>query len=667
MNITELARKLKITTKELKQKLPELGFDIGMKAIKVDEQIAQKIIQAWPELIKKFKKIETKEEKEEIKPKEEAIITIPPFITVHDFASSLNLPPAKVISELIKNGVLANINERIDYEIAAIVAEDLGFKVKKGTEEVEIKEKKREEIKKLIKKENKSKLILRPPVVAVMGHVDHGKTKLLDAIRETNVADKETGGITQHIGAYQIKKKERVITFIDTPGHEAFKTMRTRGGEVADIVVLVIAADEGIKPQTLESIKIIQEEKLPFLIAINKIDKPEADTERVKKELSEINLMPEDWGGKTICLKISAKTKEGLDELLEMILLLTDLEKEQLLVDPAQEPIGTVIEAHLDKNEGPVATVLIQAGTLKIKNLVVVGGIYGGTQGKIKALKDFQNQPIKRATPGMPVKILGLKKVPKTGDILQGLENIKELKRKIKEIKIKQTSTPVEIQTKSSSKEEKVKFLNIILRTDVLGSQEAISGALENIKHPEIKINIIKKGLGNILETDILRAETITQRGDKVWIVGFHVIASPQIITLAKEKNIEIKTYKIIYELIEDVKNELVKLLEPERIKTELGKVEVIALFRKEKNYQIVGGKIKEGRVLKDALAEIYRKEKIINKGIIKQLQITRQDVGEARAGSECGLKIEGQNLNIQMGDVLEIYQEEERIKKLED
>jgi translation initiation factor IF-2 len=438
--------------------------------------------------------------------------------------------------------------------------------------------------------------------------------------------------------------------------------MRARGGGVADIAVLVVAADDGVQPQTLESIRIIQEEELPFLVAINKIDKPEADIDRVKKGLAEINLTPEDWGGKTVCVPVSAKTKQGLDDLLEMILLLADLEKDRLLSDPNQKAVGTVIEAYLDKGEGPVAAVLIQAGTLKPKDLVITGGHYGGVEGKIKMLKDFNGQIIKKAKPGMPVRVLGLKKTPKVGDILQGLENIKDLKERIKEKK----SSLIETKAQVISSQEEKKALNIIIRTDVLGSQEAICQALEKIKHFEVGINIIKKGLGNILEADVLQAEAVNKEGGKVYLIGFHVTASPQVNLLAKEKNIAIKIYKVIYELIDDVKKALQELLEPERIRVDLAELEVIAFFRKQSSYQIVGTKVKQGLVSKGALVEIWRKKEKINSGKITQLQITKKDVKEAKEGLEVGLKIEGQGLDVQIGDVLKVYREEERERTLE-
>ena len=668
MNITELARKLKVPTKELRQKLPELGFDIGMRAIKIDDRVAQKVIEMWSRITKEQKDKKTEKQKDiKTEEQEEKPIAIPSFITVHDFAEKLNLSVVRVISELLKNGVTANINERIDYEIATIVAEDLGFKVEKEEKEAEDEKKAREKIEELIKKD-KTKFSLRPPIVVVMGHVDHGKTTILDAIREANVASTETGGITQHIGAYQINLKSQIsnlrgkeITFIDTPGHEAFKSMRIRGGEVADIAVLVVAADDGVQPQTVESIKIIQEEKLPFLVAINKIDKPEADIDKVKKGLAEINLTPEDWGGKTICVLVSAKSKQGLDNLLEMILLLAEMEKDRLLSNPNQEAVGTVVEAHLDKGEGPVATILIQAGTLKPKDLVIVGGHYGGVEGKIKMLKDFQGQIVKEAKPGMPVRVLGLKKTPKVGDILQSLKSIKDLKKKIKKSKIIIPESKAQI---ISSEEEK-KALNIIIRTDVLGSQEAICQALEKIKHPEVGINIIKKGLGNILEADVLQVETVAREGENVQLIGFYVTANPQVMLLAKEKNVEIKFYKIIYELIEDIKKFLTDLLEPERIKIDLGEIEVIALFKKGSGYQIVGAKVKKDRVIKESLVEVWRKKEKTAQAKITQLQIEKKVVDEAREGKEVGLKVESRGIDIQIGDRLKVYREEERKRTL--
>lgn len=651
MNVSELARKLKVTKEELFLGLKELNFDIGAKAIQIDDRVAEKIIQSWKEVAKKMKAQKQEEllEEEVIidKPVEDKRILIPDFITVHDLASKLKIPVIKVISELMKNSIIATINERIDFATASIIAEDMGFKLEKGEEN---EAKKGIDFKELIKEEDTTKLIARAPVVVVVGHIDHGKTRLLDAIRETHVEDGEAGGITQHIGAYQVVKKGRAITFIDTPGHEAFNTMRARGGKVADIAILVIAADDRVQPQTIESIKIIEQEKLPFIVAINKIDKPEANVEKIKKQLAELNLIPEDWGGKTICSLVSAKTKEGLDELLDMILLVAEMEKDKLLANPNREAIGTIIEAHLDRGEGPVATVLIHAGTLEVGDPVLINKTYG----KIKALRDWQNHNIKAVLPSMPAKILGLKGLPETGDVLEVIKDKKILKQRIKDL-------PEEYkkELKTGKKKEENKVLKIFLKTDVLGSQEAIIESLEKIKHTEVEVIIVKHGLGDITAIDILDAEASHGK-----ILGFNVGIDAEAEKISQERGIEVKTFKIIYDLIDWIRDELKKLLAPEVIKITIGKLKVLAVFRKENNYAVIGGRVEDGKIEKKRKVRIIRNEKEIGEGYLNQLQINKANVEEARSGQECGMKIE-KFMDIQEGDILEFYREESREREL--
>jgi len=654
MNVTELARKLKIPTKELRQVLPKFGFDIGLKAIKVDDRVAKKIIKDWPMLRKKLKEEEEKEKEEKEKKeekKERKAVIIPPFITVRDLAYLIELPVTRVIEELMKNGIFVSLNEKIDYETAAIVAEDLGIKVTQGivdsSEEKEIRD--LNKLKDLLK-EDEGKAKPRPPVIVVMGHVDHGKTKLLDTIRKTNVIEEESGGITQHIGAYQVKKSGKIVTFIDTPGHEAFTAMRSRGAKVADIAILVVAADDGVKPQTIEATKIIEQAKIPMIVAINKIDKPEADIERTKRELSEQNIIPEDWGGKAICVPISAKIGEGIDNLLEMIFLVADMEKEKITANPERTAAGTIIESRIDKGEGPVATLLVQAGTLKERDFIAIDNtLYG----KVRAMKNFQGKFIKEAPPSMPVRILGLRAAPKVGDILEVTQDIKSLEKKIKMLQIRARPFP-----KKKGKRE-IKKLNLILKADVTGSIEAISEALEKMEYPEVRIQIIEKGLGNITETDMLHAKE-----SDAYLMGFHVIATPTAQAIANEKNIEYKTYKVIYELFDDVKEKLEKLLEIEIIRQDLGQVKVLAIFRTEKNSMIIGGKVMSGKVEGGAKIKVIRKGEEVTQGNLKELQIAKQNVREVGEGQECGINFEGPPV-IEVGDILEIYKEEKKERRL--
>jgi len=664
MNVSELARKLKVTSSELLEILPEFGFDIGKRAIKVDGKVAQKILDIGPKIkeritaVKKTKAEELIKEKTEIKveegPKE---IKIPAAITVRDFAQILDKPVNQVIKELMKNGVLASLNEKIDFDTAAIIADEFGIKISLLAEE-ETKGEVGERIKEILSKEKKSQLKPRAPVVVVMGHVDHGKTKLLDTIRKTNVMAGEAGGITQHIGAYQVKKKDRLITFIDTPGHEAFTAMRSRGAKVADIAILVVAANDSVKPQTVEAIKIIQQAKLPMIVAINKIDLPEADIEKVKKDLAALNLLPEDWGGQTICRPISARENIGLDELLETILLVAEMEKDKIVANPNREAVGTVIEAHIDKGEGPVATVLIQNGTLKKgDNLGVEGSFFG----KARALRNYKNEEIALAGPSVPVKILGLKFPPQVGDIL---EVISKLERKHKKAKAGEglKSEAIRIQALrpvEEKKEEGIKRLSLIIRADVLGSLEVITESIEKIEAKEVKTEIVAKGLGSITDSDVDLAAS-----SNALIIGFHVKATPLAEELAREKKVEIKYYNVIYKLLDEVKEKLSALLSPEIVRKEIGKAEVLAIFKTEAKAMIIGVKILQGKIAKDLKAAVYRKKELVLSGEIAEVQIGKEKVTDAVAGQECGLKFVGKP-EIQKGDTLEIYQEEEIIKKI--
>ncbi len=674
MNVTELARRLRVNTKELLELLPQFGFDIGARAIKVDPRLAQRILREWPKLYREYQaKLEAErkqKEKEERKQQmaESGPIKLPPMMRVKDFAEKLDLPLNQVITELMNNGILATLNERIDYETAAIVAEDFGFTVEKMEGQEEIETAGGQRLTEVLKSSAQKDLQPRPPVVVVMGHVDHGKTKLLDAIRKTNVVDAEHGGITQHIGAYQVEKKGQKITFIDTPGHEAFTAMRSRGAKVADIAILIVAADDSIKPQTVEAIQIIQAIKLPFIVAINKIDKPEANIEKVKQDLAQRNLLPEDWGGKIICVPISAKQGTNIDQLLEMILLVADMEKDKIVADPNRLAVGTVIEAHKDPGEGAVATVLVQAGTLKINDLLGSGGTF---LGKVRAMKDWAGQDVVVAPPGMPVKILGWKQEPQVGDILEVVSNLKSLEvKKVKkrisssEIKkkiVKKEEEPGEAGSGSAGEEEtKVKILNIILKADVLGSAEAIIESLAKLEIPQsASYKVISRGLGNITEADILQAE-----GSQAVILGFNVQLPPTAAELAEDKKVEVKIFRIIYELLDLVRVKLNELIEVEIKEVDIGRVEVLALFKKDKKGQVVGGRVKSGKIEVGAKARLIRDKLDLDHLKITGLQATKQEVKDVEKGFECGIKLEGK-LDVKEGDILEIYQEERIEKKV--
>jgi len=555
----------------------------------------------------------------------------------------------------MKNGIMASLNEQIDFETASIVVEDYGFKAIKSEAGDSIDKEAQNELqmlKKDVAKDSKGKE--RPPVVVVMGHVDHGKTTLLDVIRKTNVVEGESGGITQHIGAYQVEFKGRMITFLDTPGHEAFKAMRERGGQVADVAILVVAADDGLKPQTLESINVIQKEGLPFVVAINKIDKPGADVDRVKKGLAEINLNPEDWGGKTITVPVSAKKREGLDELLDMVLLVGDMEK--FTADPERTACGVIIESHIDRGEGPVATVLVQVGTLKVGDEVVIGDTFG----KIKALKDWRGNSVDEAPPSMPVKILGLKSTPSVGDILKCEEIDRAIRKKsskkhrLIEIEQKQV-TKASDEDESESKESDKPVLSVVVKADVLGSLEALIAAIKQLETDDFNISIIKQGLGNITESDLTLAENA-----KAIVYGFSVQLSPEAQKLSYARKVEIKLSKVIYELLDDISERLKQFVKTEVVEVPQGALEVLKVFKDSRDESILGGRVKKAAITSNAKFRLIRDGDPIDEGKIVELQKNKQTVEELKEGVEAGVKVSGVR-GFKEGDILAFFIEEER------
>lgn len=669
MNISELARRLKITTNQLTEILPSLGIDIGRRAIKVDEVLAQRVLKQagaiQAALLKKQKKettdISPETEGTEQQPKK--IITLPAMMTVRDLAVNLNIPVTRLIKALMNNGILAALNEKIDFETASIIAEDLGCTVEQENEESAQHELifQSDLVKEVLDKEDPKNLLARPPVVVVMGHVDHGKTKLLDAIRKTNVVSQEAGGITQHIGAYQIeifpkeKKEGQLITFLDTPGHEAFTSMRSRGAKIADIAILVVAADEGVKPQTVEAIKIIKAAHLPVIVAVNKIDKPESNIDKVKRELSDQGLLPEDWGGTTPYVLVSAKEGTGIDALLDMIILVSHIEKESLLANPQGTVIASVIESHIDKNEGVIATLLIHNGTLYLNDYLTSKSIL---YGKVRAMKDHTGTLVKQAPPGKPVRIIGFKNPPVIGDCVQALKKLDKTIEKEAKRTTAARATHVIIGTKmDEGSEGTTKSINLILRTDTLGSLEAIATSLFKIEHPEVKVKIISRGLGTITTADVLNAE-----GTKSFIAGFHVSASQTAHDLALEKNIEIKLYKIIYELIDDIKMRIEALISPDILHVVVGTARVLELFRTDGSLSIVGCVGTEGLFKKGLRTRIIRDGEPLGEVLIKTLKAGKNNIEEAKSGQEFGIALDGK-ISIQKNDILEAFREE-KIKK---
>lgn len=652
MNITELARILRVSPFELRQLLPQMGFNIGNKAIKVDKMIAKKIIKNWPIFMAQIERQRLaeealKKEQDNLIEKEIKKVEIGKFVVVKELAVLADLPVNAVLKELMKNGVFVSMNERIDFDSAVIVGVGLGLDiVLKENNEEETKDSGKEILAEAIKNEKKADLEIRPPVIVVMGHVDHGKTKLLDAIRKTNVVAGESGGITQHIGAYQVVRKDQKITFIDTPGHEAFTAMRSRGAKVADIAILVVAADDGVKLQTIEAFRIIEASKIPFLVAINKIDKEDADINRTKQELSSrLNIIPEDWGGKIVCVPISALAGQGIDELLDMVLLTMEMETDNLKANPLASAIGTIVESNIDKGAGPVATILVQNGSLKIGDQLCFNGV---VYGKVKALQNYKGENIEVALPSDPARVLGLKILPEVGDILEVGEGEK--------IKIKKIASKVHSDQMSSGGEIEDDSLkiNLIIKADFLGSAEAIEESLMKINTKKIKVKIIQKGLGNIGEGDIKRAEDSNAQ-----IVGFNVKLQPQVEDLIREKDTKINIFSIIYDLIKYVKAEMKNIYKPEIIRKDLGKLKVLAIFRTENSSQIVGGKVIDGQIEANSSLEIWRGENFIDKGKIDKLQAGKQDVNLVEAGQECGIRYEGRPV-IEVGDILSFYKEEE-------
>jgi len=656
MNIAELARKLKISPNELREKLPALGFDIGLKAIKIDDRLASKIVHAYWEFKKReqqkeqYLKITTKDEKGNVVLDKK--VDIPSVLTVKDFASLLNLPLNIVIAELMKNGVMASLNQRIDFDTAAIVANELGYEATQIDLSEKVELDKANSVKEQIEAQKQEDLIDRPPIVVVMGHVDHGKTKLLDAIRHTSVMEGEAGGITQHIGAYQVNRKGRLITFIDTPGHEAFTAMRSRGAKVADVTILVVAASEGVKPQTIEALKIAQNAGVPIVVALNKIDLPEANPDRVKQELAQYNLLSEEWGGNTIYVPISAKFGKNIDELLDRVLLIADMNSATIKANPSGQFFGSIIEAHIDKGEGPVATVLVRNGTLKVGDYVAVNGIL---YGKIRSLRDYKNEIIDKAEPSVPAKILGLKVAPKVGDILEVVADAKKAeKAKVYRMR-EQDETFIKSNADNSQEDNaNVDKLNIILRSDVLGSQEAIIESLKKMEKQNFKINIIAKGLGNINESDVLSSEATGAQ-----ILGFNVLTSASAASLAKEKKIVIKNYKIIYQLLDEVKILAKSVIKAQVVREDMGKVSVLALFKKADKWQVVGGRVNAGKIEANCFASVLRNNEFVTTGKITELKVGKEAVSDAVRGQEFGLKFEGQPL-IEVGDILDVYKEKE-------
>ena len=568
--------------------------------------------------------------------------------TVKMLSEQIGVAVPEIVKKLFILGIMATINSTIDYETAELVSNEFGIKLEKKIE-ASAEEKFQTKLESAID-DDPSLLVKRPPIVTVMGHVDHGKTSLLDAVRKTNVVSGEAGGITQSIGASTTKVNDRIITFIDTPGHAAFTAMRERGAQITDIAILVVAADDGIMPQTIEAIEDIRSANVPMVVAINKIDRPEANVDRVMKELADHGVLPEEWGGDTICVPISAKKNMNIDKLLEMVLLVADMQ--DLKANPSRNAIGTVIESRLDKGKGPVASILVQNGTLKVGDTVVTGIAFG----KIRAMMDENGKTVKKATPSMPVQILGLDAVPQSGDRLMVVDDkmraeiIAERKNKIKQSKIKSQSAVSIDDFFNKVKEGNLKNLNLLIKADVQGSAEALRSSLEALKNEEAKVVIVSSGVGNITESDVLLAEASSAR-----IIGFNVKTEDKALTLAKQDKVDIHNYSIIYECIEDIEKALKSLMAPKFADRQIGLVEVRQLFKISSIGTIAGCMVLDGKVKRDSKVHIIRDGKDIAQVEIESLKIQKNEVKDVGKGFECGIKLKDFN-DIKEYDQFEIY-----------
>ncbi len=584
-------------------------------------------------------------------------LEIPAQITVRELADAIQISPIDVIKKLMANGVMANINQQIDYDTAAILAEEFGFEARPV---VAVEEQSPAETGELpvwrgiIEDEPAELLKPRPPVVTILGHVDHGKTTLLDAIRSTNVAEGEAGGITQHIAAYKVRHKDNLITFLDTPGHAAFTAMRARGAQGADIAILVVAADDGVMPQTREALSHARAARVPIVVALNKIDRPNANPDRVRQELAEVGLVGHEWEGDTMVVPVSAKKAQGIDDLLEAIVLTSDSTK--ILANPDGKVIGTVIEAELDRAKGVIATLLVQNGTLRAGDIVIAGR----THGKVRAMFDFQGQPIQAAGPSTPVAVLGLGEVPAAGELFTVAASEREARAVVsqraadaQQSEVKAPSMTLE-QVFAAYKAGQTQDLPLVLKADVQGSLEPIMSSLQELSAGEIKVNILHAATGNIGESDVMLAAA-----SEAVVIGFNVESDQSARRLAEKEGVDIRLYDIIYRLTEDIEKALKGMLAPEKRQVVVGRADVRAVFRIPKIGHIGGCMVVDGEARRNARVRVYRGGALVYEGQVGSLKHEKDDVREMRAGYECGVGVKGYD-QLAVGDVLEFFVEEE-------
>jgi translation initiation factor IF-2 len=579
-------------------------------------------------------------------------LELPASIVVRDLAQMIEKSPIDLIKKLMTNGVMATINQAVDFDTAAIVVAEYGYEAVAEVVEEEVKEEVGEVPlwRQLIAGEDKSQLKPRPPVVTILGHVDHGKTSLLDAIRSTEVAAGEAGGITQHIGAYQVEMKGRLITFLDTPGHAAFTQMRARGAQGADIVVLVVAADDGVMPQTREAIAHAKAARVPIMVALNKIDKPNANPDRVKQQLAELELVPDDWGGNTMVVPVSAKQKKGIDDLLEGILLVAD--SNEIKANPSGKVVGTIIEAELDKSKGVIATLLVQNGTLEAGDVVVAGTAYG----KLRAITDYKGKPVKKAGPSTPVSVMGMSDVPAAGDLFQVVASDKEARAIVAE-RIEAAKVAAQSKKKVSLEDlfanvqsGDAKELNLIIKADVQGSLDPIITELNKLGQGEIGLKVLHAETGNIGNNDVMLASA-----SKAIIIGFNVQADIDARRMAEKEGVDIRLYEIIYRMTEDIEKALKGMLAPDLVETILGRAQVLQVFSASKFGKVAGCKVIEGELKRGAKVRVYRGADIVFEGDLSSLRHEKEDVKEIRQGFECGVGFKNFS-DIQPGDVLQCY-----------
>lgn len=572
-------------------------------------------------------------------------ITIPETISVKDLAAELKKTSSEVIKKLLGYGIMATINNDIDFDTAYLIAEEFGVTAKKKTV---VKE---EDILFDDSEDKEEDLVPRAPVIVVMGHVDHGKTSLLDAIRSTNVIEGEAGGITQHIGAYQVKVKDRDITFLDTPGHEAFTSMRARGAKITDIAILVVAANDGVMPQTVEAINHAKAANIPIIVAINKIDLPGANIEKVKEELMRYELVPEEWGGDTIYVPISAKTKQNIEQLLEMVVLEADML--DLKVNPHKQAKGAVIEARLDKSKGPIASLLVQRGTLDMGDTIVVGSSIG----RIRAMKNYKGQKVKKAGPSMPVEVMGLTEVPVAGETFYEVKDekmakhlIERRKRQNREKSINQVNKVTLDNLFTQMEEGKLKQLNLIIKADVQGTVEAVKQSLEKLSNEEVRVKVIHSAVGAVTESDVTLANV-----SNAIIIAFNVRPVPTAKAEAEKDNVEIKQYSIIYQAIEDVETAMKGMLDPKYVERVIGTAEIRQTFRISNVGTIGGAFVLTGKIERNAGVRVIREEVVIHEGKLSSLKRFKDDAKEVNKGFECGMQIENYN-DIKEGDIIEAF-----------